>query len=134
MKLLDANLMSQTPDGWVLMAQRCRECGKLAFPRKRVCPECFGEDLADQPLSRSGKLHTWARSYLGVPRIGLPYTIGFVDLPEKIRLFSLIDAGEDAGLTVGQSMDIVFGALWQDDNGEDVWGYRFRPSADGEQP
>ena len=134
MKVLDANLLSETPDGWVLLAQKCRSCGKVAFPRKRVCPECFGEDLEDQALSRSGTLHTWARTYLGVPRIGLPYVIGFVDLPEKIRLFGLILAGEDEELTVGQSMDIVFDTLWQDESGEDVFCYKFKPGAEGERP
>lgn len=134
MKLLDANLMSETPDGWVLMAQKCVDCGRVAFPRKRVCPECFGENLADQALSGRGTLHTWARTELGVPRIGLPYLIGFVDLPEKIRVFGLIDAGEGENLTIGQTMDIVFDTLWRDKSGEEVFCYQFRPAAEGEGP
>lgn len=131
MKVLDTNLLSETPEGWVLMAQKCRDCGKIAFPRKRVCPECFGEDLADQPLSRTGTLHTYARTYLGVPRIGLPYAIGFVDLPEKIRLYGLILAGGEDELKVGQTMDIVMSKLWRDENGDDVFSYKFKPRAAG---
>ncbi len=129
MKVLDANLISRSVDGWALIAQQCRSCGKLAYPKKRVCPECFGEDLAEHKLSRTGTLHTFARTYLGVPRIGLPYVIGFVDLPEKIRLFGLVVAGEDDELTVGQTVDIVFGKLWQDASGEDVFCYKFQPVA-----
>lgn len=131
MKILDTNLLSETAEGWALVAQECRACGKIAYPRKRVCPECFGEDLVDRPLSRSGTLHTYATTYLGVPRIGLPYVIGFVDVPEKIRLFGLIIADSDASLAVGQRMDIVVSKLFQDETGEDVFGYKFRPAAGG---
>ena len=134
MKLLDTNLLSETPEGWVLMAQKCGECGKIAYPRKRVCPECFGEDLANLPLSATGTLHTYARTYLGVPRIGLPYVIGFVDLPERIRLFGLIIAGEDDDISIGQRMDIVFGKLWQDENGEEVFCYKFQPAVEEARP
>lgn len=131
MKILDANLLSEAPDGWVLMAQKCRSCGKVAYPRKSVCPECFGDDLVDQPLSKSGTLHTYARTSLGISRLKAPYTIGFVDLPEKIRVFSLLVVDADETLTIGQSMEMLVGPLWQDEHGEDVFCYKFRPSAEG---
>ena len=127
MNILDENLVAVTPDGWELVAQQCKSCGHIAFPRKKVCPECFGDDLDRKVLSKTGILHTFARTYLGMPKIGLPYDIGFVDLPEKIRLFGLIKSDSDVPLEVGQSMDIVFSKLWQDESGDDVFCYAFQP-------
>jgi len=128
MKLLDANLLSETSDGWVLMAQKCGNCGKIAFPRKRVCPDCFGEELSEYPLSRTGNLHTFARTYLGISRLEAPYDIGFVDLPEKIRVFTLIKNNEEQPLKIGQEMEMLVEKFWTDDAGEDIYCYKFQPS------
>lgn len=133
MKVLDQSLLSVTPQGWALVAQKCGNCGTIAYPKKRVCPECFGEDLVDWELSRRGTLHTYARTDLGAPRLGSPYYIAFVDLPEKIRLFGQVIVKEDESLTIGQSMDVVVDALWREESGEDVVCYKFRP-AEEEMP
>jgi uncharacterized OB-fold protein len=130
MRLLDANLVRETPEGWVLVAQKCRSCGRLAYPKKRFCPQCLGEDLAEQPLSRIGTLHTYTRTYVGPPRLGSPYTVGFVDLPEKIRVFAPIVEG-DTELQVGQTMELVMDVLWREEGGEEVVSYKFRPLAQG---
>ena len=131
MRLLDATLMSRTSDGWVLMGQKCGNCGKVAFPRKRVCPECFSEDLADFPLSRTGTLHTHAHTILGISRLEAPYDIGFIDLPENIRVFSLIETDGNETLRIGQTMEMFIDRFWTDEDGEDVFCYKFRPSAEG---
>lgn len=132
MKLLDDNLIVEGPQGWMLMAQRCEACGCIAFPRKRVCPDCFSEDLADFALSRQGSLHTYALTYLGVGRLPAPYLIGFIDLPEKIRVFGLIECPDGAPVHAGQTMQVFGDTLWRDENGDDIFCYKFRPVAEGD--
>ena len=129
MKLLDPNLFKETPEGVALVGQKCRSCGKIAYPRKRICPECFSEDLQDQILSRTGTLHTYTCTYLGAPHLKPPYVIGFVDLPEKIRLLSLITDCEpwEEILKVDMPVEMVIDKLMQDENGEDIYTYKFRP-------
>lgn len=129
MKLLDPNLFKETEEGLALVGQKCRTCGKIAFPKKRVCPECFSDDLEDKLLSKTGTLHTFTCTYLGVPHLNPPYIIGFVDLPEKIRLLSLIIDCEpwEEVLQVDMPMEMVIDKLMEDEQGEDVYCYKFRP-------
>ncbi len=134
MRLLDDKLMRRTDAGFDLVGQHCANCGKIAFPRKRVCPVCFSSDLGDHVLSRSGTLHTFTTTHLGPPVLPAPYTIGFLDLPEGIKLMGLIRIAQPAAeyLEIGMRMDIVLDRLRTEPDGDDIYCYMFAP-AGGEE-
>lgn len=123
-----------TEDGLRLVGQRCRACGMIAFPRKRVCPRCFAEDLADHTLSLVGTLHTYTCTYTGAPHLPKPYVLGFVDVPEGIRLLALIVDGGECGseLEVGMRMEMTMRPLKVDDEGNTLYSYMFRPQTRAE--
>lgn len=128
-------------DGWfrdfgegpVLAGGRCPACGRIWFPIKRACPVCFGDRLQETPLSRRGTLHTFAVSHMGPPGIDTPFVIGFVDLPEGIRLFSLLTRCEpwDEVLEIGMEMEMVVEPIRRDAEGNEIVGYTFRPVREG---
>jgi uncharacterized OB-fold protein len=99
----------------------CRECSKTFFPLKSFCPACLQSDSVETcPLSRQGTLHSYTIAYAGPAGFQPPYPLGYVDLPEGVRIFSML---EDCGrlgeqLRIGQTMEIV-----RHDR-----DYRFRPS------
>ena len=132
LKLHDPHMFTDTGSGLAFIAQQCADCGKVSFPRKRLCPACFGERLADQVLSATGTLHTYTRTYVGAPHLRSPYVIGFVDLPEGIRLLSLIVDCDpwDEVLQVGMPMAMTIGPLRRDEQGEMLHTYKFRPILD----
>ena len=129
-KLHDPALYTEAADGLALAGQRCRDCGKVAFPRKRVCPECFGENLDGQNLSRTGVLHTFTRTHTGAPHLAKPYVIGLVDVPEGIRLLSLIEDYEpyEEVLRAGLELEMFIAPLMTGADGEVLHGYKFRPA------
>ena len=121
-------------EGLSLAGGRCPACGKTWFPTKPVCPSCFHDGMQKVPLSGKGKLHTFARSYMGPSGLRTPYTIGFIELPEGIKLFSLLTECEpwDKVLSVGMEMEMVIETIREDEEGTGIVGYKFRPS--GENP
>jgi len=128
-KLIDPDWFQEGPEGLVLVGNKCTSCGKISFPKKYVCPHCFENKLEVVPLSRKGILHTYAFSVMGVPDIEGPYVFGFVDLPENIRLFSLITDCEpwDQTLKVDMEMEMVIDTIKEDASGDKILGYKFRP-------
>ncbi len=129
MKFFKPELFKETDDGVFLVGQKCKSCGHIAYPRKRVCPECFSEDLEEHLLSRKGTLHTYCCTYLGVPHLEGPYVNGYVDLPEKIRLFALITGCDPEGkdLEFDMPVEMVTDVLMQDEDGEDLYTFKFQP-------
>lgn len=116
--------------GLSLTGGRCPACGQIYFPTKKVCPACFNEEQEKVPLSKNGTLHTFARSHVGPSGMPTPYTIGFIDLPEGIKLFSLLTECDpwDKVLAVGMEMEMVIGTIRHDEEGNGIVGYMFRPS------
>ena len=116
--------------GLALTGGSCPACGQTYFPTKQVCPSCFSAEQQKVPLSRKGKLHTFTRSHMGPAGIRTPFTIGFIELPEGIKLFSLLTQCDpwDEVLAVGMEMEMVIEAIREDEEGTEIVGYKFRPS------
>ena len=113
-----------------LTGTRCLDCDRVFFPPKRVCPQCFDGRIKPAPLSRKGTLHTFAQAVMGPKELQRPYVMGFVDLPEGIKLYSLlVDCDPwDQVLKVGLPVEMVIEPFKKDEEGRDVLCYKFRPA------
>ena len=128
-KLIEERWFKGSPEGMVLVGSRCETCKKSFFPKKEVCPDCFDGELKEVPLSRKGKLHTYALSVMGPSDMEKPYVIGFIDLPEGIKLFSILTDCEpwDEVLKIDMEMEMFIGKIKQDEYGNSIRSYKFRP-------
>ena len=129
-KFIEQSWFRQSETGVALMGTRCKACMKVFFPKKEVCPNCFDGELEEVPLSKSGILHSFALSVMGPPDIEKPYVVGFIDLPENIKLFSILTECDpwDKVLKIGMEMEMVIEKIKQDQDGNDILGYKFRPA------
>lgn len=128
-KFLEEAWFKKTPDGIRLVGSTCLSCKKTFFPKKKICPECFEGHLIEDTLSNRGKLHAYAMSVMGPPTMEIPYVQAYVDLPEGIKLFSLLKDWEpiDETLKIGMDMEMVIDKISVDSAGDDILGYKFRP-------
>ncbi len=98
-----------------------------------VCPSCLRDDATEEiALSRRGKLYTFSINRVAPEGFKAPYVTGKVDLPEKVRIFSVITGCEpnEAALHIGMDMEVVFEPLRKDEKGDDLISYKFRPVAE----
>lgn len=114
-----------------LLASKCTKCGKLHFPAQRLCSGCYSwEQMEEAPLSRRGRIFSWTVSYM----MG-EHPIGYVDLPEGIRVFAIFtDVGDNPAksLDIGQEVELVVMPMREMEFGMEVGatefiGYKFRP-------
>ena len=112
-----------------MIAAKCKACGKVYFPRRVICTECFSEELEEVALSREATLHTFTVVHIGVKGFATPYILAWVTFPEGVRIVSQLDCSvEDAErLKPGQKLTFVVGKLKEKDDGTEVMGYQFRP-------
>jgi uncharacterized OB-fold protein len=128
-KFIEKEWFKKTPDGIRLVGSKCQSCEKVFFPKKRICPNCFEESLIDYMLSQKGKLHAFTLSVMGPPSIKKPYVQAYVDLPEGIKLFSLLTDYEpiDETLKIGMDVEMTIDKILEDEAGDEIVGYKFRP-------
>jgi benzoylsuccinyl-CoA thiolase BbsA subunit len=112
-----------------LKGYRCKRCGKLWFPKFMPCPDpdCWSEDLEVTPLSRRGKIYSATDVYIGQLSMKdyVPFIVGYVDLPEGIRIFSQLE-GEIGSFECGDEVELVTGPVRSNRKGEPVISYKFK--------
>ena len=116
----------ETPQGWTLLANKCKSCGQIFFPEAIFCLTCFGEDMEELKLSRRGKLYSYTIGRMPSMHFQPPYAVGYVDMPEGARVFAPLKMTEDKPLTVGMDMEVTIEKLWDEDDRE-IIGYKFKP-------
>ncbi len=91
--------------------------------------------MGTKTLSRKGKLVSFTVSHVGPQGFDPPYAYGWVDLPEGIRLFSLLTECEpfEERLKLDMPLEMVMDKIMEDPDGTEVYGYKFRPLAGGQQ-
>ena len=113
--------------GVKLLANKCKACGRVYFPKACFCFECFGKDMEEVALSRRGKLYSYTIGHMPTEHFEPPYALGLVDLPEGIRVFAPLTMTENTTFEIGMEMEVSIEELWQEDDRE-VIGYKFKPA------
>jgi len=74
-----------------LRGARCPACGTRIFPAAPVCPHCNAEALEALELGATGILYAYSTVHVAPAAWETPYVIGYVDLPEGVRVFGKVD-------------------------------------------
>jgi uncharacterized OB-fold protein len=69
----------------------CRECGRVIWYPREVCPACLCDRIDWRPATGDGVVHAVSvhhRAGIGRDEADGPYAVALVDLPEGVRLMS----------------------------------------------
>src|SRR5690242_20448038 len=93
-----------------LIGSRCEDCGIITFPAQDSCPRCASTAMAEQPLSRRGRLWAWTTQDFPPPsppyggpagEAFVPYGIGYVELPGEVKVESRLTESDPSALEIG---------------------------------
>lgn len=118
-----------------LIGSRCTSCREIFFPNKTgdfaSCTHCQSTDLEEVPLSNQGKITSFTVVYQkptgGFYRGVVPYSYGFVILPEGIKLQTLFTGYDLEKIETGMDASLVIEELFENTDGDSVCTYKFKP-------
>jgi uncharacterized OB-fold protein len=90
-RVLRAADVVETADGLHLCGAQCAQCGTRIFPASGVCPSCNSERMQPLVLAAEGTLYAFSTVHIAPAAWETPYTIGYVDLPEGVRVFGKVE-------------------------------------------
>ncbi len=108
-----------------LKGYRCKACGQLDFPKLNPCPNCWGEEFEVVPLSRRGKLYSYSDIYVGQAGMKPPYSFGYIDLPENLRIFAQLE-GQPNTFKCDEEVELTVGPIRDNLDGVPLVSYKFR--------
>jgi len=115
-----------------LIGSRCLSCGEVFFPKRdrKICTNCQSKNLEEIKLSGAGKVYSFTVVMQRPPeyyRGPVPYAEGFVELPEGVRVETLFTDCDFNDIKVGMDVEMVIEGLHEDDQGNEIVAYKFRP-------
>ena len=119
-----------------LIASRCTGCSEVAFPTQSGCPNCAGDSTEEVLLARVGKLWTWTiqqfpppHPYAGDLDAFTPFGVGYIELPEGIRVEARLTVSDPEKLAIGMDMELVVEKFAEREDGADLMTFAFKPVA-----
>lgn len=115
-----------------LKGVRCRSCGAFALEGREHCINCTSVDLEEHIFSKYGKVYSYTiirhPPPLPYPQESFkPFPAAWVELEDGLYILSeLAECGLDEVKT-GMPVELVLGKGWEDEKGNDVIMYKFRP-------
>lgn len=122
-----------------LIGSRCTQCSIVTFPRQASCPRCASDQMAEQLLSRRGRLWAWTTQdfpppsppYLGPTGADfVPYGVGYVELPGEVKVEARLTEADPKVLQTGMEMELVVVPFGKNEAGDDVVTFAFQPVGD----
>lgn len=105
---------------------RCRNCGSVWWPERRVCYECGEQDqLMSIPLKHEGELVACAVEW-ATPTPALPMGNVVVDIPEGARIQTQATDTDMEGVGVGTPVEMCL-RIFHISNGIPHYGWKARP-------
>ena len=113
-----------------LIGSKCNTCGEVVFPKTNICPNCCKETTEELLLGPRGKLYSFTNVNFPGPggyKGPIPYGIGKIDLTQGSRVMSLLTEHDPDKIKVGMDMELVVEKLFDDEEGNEVIGFKFKP-------
>ncbi len=125
-----ARYWREIPQRYRLEGGRCKNCGKVYFPPRLVCPSCQKRDFETTRLPLTGKLTTFT-----VIRVApkdfvdeVPYAIGIVELDDGTPIQCQVVDCEPEELKIGMPVRIEFRKIKEEgEAGIICYGYKAVP-------
>jgi uncharacterized OB-fold protein len=113
-----------------LIGSKCNNCGEVVFPKQMGCPNCCSEDVGEILLGPRATLYSFTNVNYPAPegyKGPIPYGVGLVDLPEGPRILAHLTESSPEKLIVGMDMMLVIDKLFEDEEGNEIIGFKFKP-------
>jgi uncharacterized OB-fold protein len=119
-----------------LIGGHCADCGGWHFPAQDNCPHCASLGVERRPLSRRGTLWTWTVQafpppvppYRGPVEDFVPFGVGYIELPEGLRVQARLTVNDPARLAIGMPMALTVEPFGSDAQGRTVLNFAFAPA------
>ena len=102
--------LREIPARYRLEGSRCRSCGKVAYPPRKLCSACRAEDSEPLALSHHGKVITSTVVHVAPDdfQMEAPYAVALVETPEQARLMAQVVDCDPAIVQPGLEVSLEF--------------------------
>jgi len=112
-----------------LMGGKCLKCGKIHFPPRPICDNCFSKEFRWVEISNKGKLLTYTVIHVAPTQFQsmAPYAVGIVQFEDGVKLPGMIKDMAPEQIKIGMPLTLVFEAFQATAQWPQWPKYHFKP-------
>lgn len=110
---LELQVLREGDEGLELVGSRCPECGTHFYPPRRLCANDLSE-CREVVLSTHGTLYEATQIQVAPVGFEAPFWLGYVDLPENVRVFAQIEWNGDGEPRHGDRVELAIKTVRQE--------------------
>ncbi|MGD8979823.1 MAG: Zn-ribbon domain-containing OB-fold protein [candidate division WOR-3 bacterium] len=117
----------EMPQRYRLEAAKCRGCGQLSFPPRKVCKGCGARDFDTEKISDYGKILTFTTIRVAPKdfETQVPYSVAIVESDNGVRLTTQVVDCKPEDVEIGKRVRFVFRKLYPEGHtGIICYGYK----------
>jgi hypothetical protein len=117
----------EIPQRFRLEAGKCDNCGYIAFPPRRVCPECGSRSFNTINLKPEGTIKTYTIIHVAAEEFALqtPFAVGIIETDEGARLTAQIVDCRPEDVSIGKRVRFMLRRVQKEGNaGILQYGYK----------
>jgi uncharacterized protein len=114
-----------------LIGNKCKKCGLTAFPKTPVCPRCQIQDTMEETkFEGKGTLDSYSIVQAALPGFAQPSIQAYINLDNGPKMWTLITGCEpiEGSLKLGMKMEMVIDKIRDDEEGNELISYQFKPA------
>lgn len=103
----------EIPQRYRLEAGKCKDCGQIHFPPRKVCKKCYSLNFETVTLPSRGKVVTYTVCEIPPAEFDSqkPYVNAIVELENGVRLTCMVCEAPPDEVKIGTEVEIVFRKL-----------------------
>lgn len=109
-----------------LVGNQCESCGQISIAVGTKCVDCGNVSLKKIKFGKKGVLYSFVVSQMPSSNFNPPYTAGWIDVAEGIRIFAPLRMNNGDKYTIGMPVVLNIGELWKE-KGKAVSGPYYTP-------
>lgn len=128
------SILRAIPEKYRLIGFKCKKCGRVNFPRRRICINC-GEPSEFEQVKLSGRGKVYTFTVIGRGATVAEHAeeattagvipIAIIELEEGIKVMGQITDCDPSEIRIGMEVEAVFRKIYFQDIIR--YGYKFRP-------
>ncbi len=105
-----------------LTTTKCKDCGKVHWPPRLICPECLSGNLEWVDMPETGTIYSYTVAYGGLPPELVdkaPIVYGLIDFDNGVRMLSAVIDSKPEEVKTGLEVEMVVGKVTPDYKGRE---------------
>jgi len=99
----------EIPQRYRLEAEKCQDCGYIAFPPRLICPACGSRSFQAVTLKSEGKILTYTIIHIASDTFNTeaPFAVAVIETTEGARLTAQVVDCEPEEVDIGKSVRLM---------------------------